>query len=162
MQIRNILAGQSEQALLGKRGGSEPIGSTTTMSAEPAATPARSVTGTMAAVLANYDVGRITPSEYSEMLQQLASAGVLSQEEYQELAAVRVDLDTAGVGPDEPIDLVSFYRQLIGKLERRLDDAEQPQAIRQQIQNLRRRLDWMEKFAVVQANPDAAGIDQWI
>lgn len=162
MQIRNILAGQSEQTLLGKRGASEPVGSAATASTEPAATPSRSVTSAMAAVLANYDIAQITPSEYSQMLQELAAAGVLSHEDYQELAAVRVDLDTAGVEPDEPVDLVSFYRQLVGKLERQLDGAEQPQAMRQQIQNLRRRLDWMEKFAVVQANPGAAGIDEVI
>jgi hypothetical protein len=160
MQIRNILAGQSEQALQGKR--AEATGPVGAGAAEPEAAQAApgGVRAAMAAVLARYDVTDMTPTQFSEMLQELQQSGALSREEFQELAAVRVDLDAAGVKPDESTDLVQFYRQLIAKLERRLEDAEKPHLVRQQLQALRHRLDWMEKFAVVQEAPGAAGLDE--
>jgi hypothetical protein len=159
MQIRNILAGHSDPAPLGKRGEPVPAGGGPAPTSEAVPTSARSINSAAAAVLAKYDVSDITPLEFTEMLQELHQTGALTREEYQELAAARVELESSGVGPDDPVDLLEFHRHLIDKLERRLEDAEKPQLVRQELRAARRRLDWIEKFAVVQDNPAAAGIN---
>ena len=163
MQIRNILAGQSEAALLGKRSEQAEPGSGRSLAAQGALPAAgRGLSTAAAAVLAEYDVTDITPSQFSEMLQRLHEAGALTREEFHELTAARLDLEASGVKPDDRIDLVEFYRQRVSRFERRLADAESPQSARQELQTTRRRLDWIEKFAVVQADPDAAGLNELV
>jgi hypothetical protein len=93
------------------------------------------------------------------MIQRLFEAGTLSEQELQQLAAIRIDLDLEGVEADESIDLLEFYAQKIEKAQRRLSDADATAADRQQLGPLLLRLDWLEKFALIQTTPDVIGLD---
>ena len=75
--------------------------------------PASQSAAALREILSKYDVKDISPDEFSEMIQKLADKGVISQKELQDLSAVRGDLDKAGVGADESINLVEFYQQRI-------------------------------------------------
>jgi hypothetical protein len=104
-------------------------------------------------ILEQYDVTDITPSEYSDMVQELFEAGVIDDGDFNQLAAVRLELDAAGVEPNESIDLVDFYRRKAEDILRRTDGtAEPPDALKQ-------RLDWVEKFSLIHENPTAAGLN---
>ena len=110
-----------------------------------------------AEILSKYDVKAITPVEFSAMTQKLYEAGAISDEELQQLTAIRHDLDTAGVDADESIDLLQYYVDQIEKLQRRWDASAPPPPESQQLSPLLRRLDWIEKFALIQAAPDSIG-----
>ena len=54
---------------------------------------------------------------------------------------------------------MEFYSDKLGKAQKNLganlDEAAQQQSLGPDL----RRLDWMQKFAMIQANPDAVGLD---
>ncbi len=112
-------------------------------------------------VLRKYDVTDITPTEFTEMLQKLYDTGAISESEMQQLAAVRLDMDTAGVEPDESISLLEFYAEKIEKTQRGLADRNDDEVIpgRQELGPILRRLDWIEKLALIQSSPDSIGLD---
>ncbi len=104
-------------------------------------------------VLGAYDVTRITPKQFTEMIQRLFDAAVITQQEYEQLAAIRLDLDVGGIDADAPVDLLEFYRDQIEQVHRRNErGASVPDA-------LRTRFDWVEKFAMLQAAPGTFGLD---
>ncbi len=155
MQIHNVLSGHADPAmkrqaelidavagrLLGETSKPEPAGQT-------------SATDAARSVLEKYDVTRITPKQVTQMIQRLFDTGALTQKEYEQLAAIRLDLDSAGIEPDEPIDLLHFYREKIDDVHRRATKAASvPDA-------LLKRLDWVEKFALVQATAGTQGLDE--
>ena len=160
MQISNVLAGHSDPATLAKQ--AETVGAAggrPPKTAEIHAASAAARTTAMAEILSRYDVTDISPAEFSQMIQRLFEAGTLSEQEVQQLAAIRMDLDVEGVKADESIDLLDFYTQKIEKLQRRLSDADTPGAGGQQLAPLLHRLDWLEKFALIQSTPDSIGLD---
>jgi hypothetical protein len=160
MQVANVTAGYSDPATLGKRGEPiEPGGFRPPKLAEILGSPGGGAKTSAAAILAKYDVARITPTEFSEMLQKLYHAGALSDGEFQDLAGVRVDLEAAGAGPEERIDLREFYAEQVKRIQRKFSDADSQAARQQRLAPILRRLDWIEKFAVIQANPGAVGLD---
>ncbi len=73
--------------------------------------------GSFHEILAHYDVTQITPREFSELVQKLHESGDISDTEAQELALIRVDLDSDNADPDEPIDLLNFFEQKLKSLE---------------------------------------------
>lgn len=104
-------------------------------------------------VLGTYDVTRMSPKQFTEMIQRLFDAAVITQQEYEQLAAIRLDLDMAGIDPDAPVDLLEFYRDKIAEAHRHTErGAAVPDA-------LRTRLDWIEKFALLQDGAGAFGLD---
>ena len=113
----------------------------------------------MAEILSRYDVTDISPAEFSKMIQKLFEAGTLSDNELQQLAAIRLDLDIDGIEADESIDLLEFYARKIKKLQNRLSDSDAPAADHQQLSPLLHRLDWLEKFALIQSAPEAIGLN---
>ncbi|MHC4179561.1 MAG: hypothetical protein ACYSWU_18780, partial [Planctomycetota bacterium] len=123
------------------------------------AAPASGAATAMAEILSRYDVTDISPGQFSKMVQKLFEAGTLSDNELQQLAAIRLDLDIDGVEADESIDLLEFYARKIKKLQSRLSDSDAPAAERQQLSPLLHRLDWLEKFALIQSAPDAIGLN---
>jgi acyl-CoA reductase-like NAD-dependent aldehyde dehydrogenase len=160
MQISNVLAGYSDPATMAKQGeAGEAAGARGLKAAEGHASPATGKAKAMAEILSRYDVTDISPAEFSRMIQRLFEAGTLSEQELQQLAAIRMDLDLDGVEVDESIDLLDFYAQKIEKLQRRLSDADTPGAGNQQLAPLLHRLDWLEKFALIQSTPDSIGLD---
>jgi hypothetical protein len=164
MQISNVLAGHPDPAALAKRGegveaaaGRPPKAGNPRVGTLPAPSAAATTTA-MAEILSHYDVKDISPAKFSEMIQKLFEAGTLSENDLQQLAAIRLDLDLDGVGTDESIDLLEFYSQKIKTVQQRLSDADTP-AAGQQLGPLLKRLDWLEKFALIQSAPDAVGLD---
>jgi hypothetical protein len=158
MRIAGILAGLSELSHQTRR---EPVAA-----ASPVATPSREKPGAgpsfsvspaaLRRVLSQYDVTDISPRDFSEMVQQLHETGAISENQLQELAAVRLDLEEADVRPDESIDLLDFYVHRIKKAQRRLGDDD---ASGMQLSPLLRRLEWMEKLAVLHDTADELGLD---
>ena len=160
MQVSSILAGYPDPTALGKRG--ETGEAAASRPAETVQLDAASAAGRAAAlaeILSRYDVTDICPTEFSEMIQKLYEAGAISENELQQLAAIRLELDTEGVEADESIDLLEFYVDKIEKAQRRLEDSDDAPASRQQLGPMLRRLDWVQKFALIQSAPDAIGLD---
>lgn len=158
MQVSSVSAGYPDPTSLGKRGEAHPPGAAAARTVE---IQLGSEVGPTAAaeILSKFDVTDISPGEFSEMIQKLYVAGVISDEELQQLTAVRHELDTDGIEPDESIDLLEYYARKIEKMQRRLDVSDGPPAAHQRLGPLLRRLDWIEKFALIQAAPDAIGLD---
>ena len=159
MQIANVTAGYSDPATVGKRGDAiEALAGRALKTADlrtPSTAGGRSAAG---AILARYDVTRISPTEFSEMIQKLRQADAVSESEFQELAAIRLDLESAGVKPDESVNLMDFYARKVKELQGKFENADAA-AARQQLGPVLRRLDWVQKFATIQSNPGAVGLD---
>lgn len=97
-------------------------------------------------ILEAYDVTHITPRQFSEMLQRMREAGLISEAEFNELVRIRHDLHEAGIEPDEVVDLLAFYRKRLQRLELWGGEEDQPtlNAIKLMWQ---KRLEWLEKVA---------------
>jgi len=159
MQIANITAGYPDPTTVGKRGEAiEALAGRALKAAEGRTPSTAGGSSAAAAILARYDVTRISPTEFSEMVQKLRQAGAISDSEFQELAAIRLDLESAGVKPDESVNLMDFYARKVKELQGKIENANDP-AARQQLGPVLRRLDWVQKFATIQSNPGALGLD---
>ena len=159
MQISNITSGMSDAASLGKR--SEQTAShfgKQAKSLESSLSTAASSSKAMAEILKKYDVKNITPEQFSSMIQQLYDKGAITKQEYQELSAIRTDLEDAGIGANEQVNLIEFYSK---KLVNAQSDQESisNNLAKQQSALLSSRLDWAQKFSAVHDNPDAVGMD---
>ena len=113
--------------------------------------------GALRALAAQYDVSRITPREFSELIQRLREAKALGENDLQELAGIRVDLERAGVGPDEEIDLVDFYRRRLAQLQGTPATADSPSNLGE-VEQARRRLDWLVRLALLHREPEASAL----
>jgi hypothetical protein len=166
MEITGILtAGKflsSALQRLGKRGQTDETGRN-----QPGETPAAAGAETTAAIreiAARYDLTRISPQEFSEMLGKLHEAGALTDQQFQELSQIRVDLDQEHVDPDKTLNLLEFYLAKLRKLQGPLEgltssgEAGSPGAS-PEVAAAERRLQWLEKFAAIQAAPERFGLD---
>ena len=159
MQIRSVLAGHPDWTALGGGGDvGEAAGRRPAESAPPHGPALKK--SAAAEIISRYDVHSISPLEFSEMVQKLYEAGAISQTELQQLAAIRHDLDAEGLKPEESVDLLGFYVQQIESLQRRMDPSDGPPKNHEQLGPMLRRLDWVEKLALIQATPDAIGLDE--
>jgi hypothetical protein len=160
MQISNVISGLTDPTTWGKKNETAvQTGASAVKSIEPQNQGSSSARKTTAEILHKYNVTGITPDEFSQMIQQLYKAGALSEKDYQELAAVRQDLEHAAVDSDEPINLLEFYSNKVSKAQKEMGNTLDEAARQQTLGPDMRRLDWLQKFAVIQANPDAAGLD---
>jgi hypothetical protein len=162
MQISSVLNGYTDATTSGRR--SEVTERAANRSAMAAS---RGLLGAPNAalreIMADYDLTEITPEEFSEMLNRLRKEGAITEEEYTQLAQVRVELDHEGIGATETIDLLSVYRARIQKLSQRAADtsttASQRATLQQTVAAAEHRLDWLEKLELVHSQPDAIGLD---
>ena len=160
MQISNVSAGYSDPATIGKRRETNELSDTQPgESLRLKETSTAGASAVLGEILGRYDVTDITPAEFTEMLQKLHEAGAITEKELQQLAVIRHDLDLEGMDPDKSIDLLEFYADKIEKTQRRLEDLDGPPAPHQQLGPLLTRLDWIEKFALVQSAPETIGLD---
>jgi len=159
MQVSNISTGYSDMAALGKRSEAQEAAAAHRPPSALRNSPAGEIASVLGEILSHYDVTDISPTEFSEMIQELYESGAITDAELQELAAIRHDLDAADVDPDESIDLLEFYAEKIEDIQRRLSDADQASPGRQELAPVLRRLDWVEKLALIQSAPDAVGLD---
>ena len=160
MQISNVISGLADPTTWGKKSETAVnAGANAAKSIEPQNQASPAVQKASVEILCNYDVTHITPEAFSQMIQKLHKAGAISEKDFQELSAVRGDLEKAGVEPNESINMLEFYSDKLGKAQKNLganlDEAARQQSLGPDL----RRLDWMQKFAMIQANPDAVGLD---
>ncbi|MCR4412702.1 MAG: hypothetical protein NUV77_09790 [Thermoguttaceae bacterium] len=155
MLIQSILGGRPDPAALARSESSDAAN----VQRHAVSTIEQSVSAprqdALRAIAAEYDVTDISPRTFSEMIGRLRQAGALSDKDYQELAAIRVDLEQAGIGPDDEIDLVRFYRQRLQEAAQAEKSRETP---RPDLERLRARLEWLQKFAALRS-PEASPID---
>jgi hypothetical protein len=159
MQISNVSTGYPDLATLGKRNESSETASRPGKLGQMLAALSGGSKSTAAEIVAKYDVAKITPTEFSTMVQKLRQSGALSDSDFQELSGVRLDLDTAGIQPDEKINLREFYADKVKDGQQKAADPEQQAAAQQSMGPVLRRYQWVEKFALMQANPDGVGVD---
>ena len=160
MQINTVRSGVYPDPMTpGKR--SEPTEATgegllkslTSLSESPSA-----ATTALREILAEYDVTDITPREFSKMLHKMHKSGIITEDELKDLSLIRVDLDRDGIDPDESINLADYYANKLRKQPPAFDvselsgDEPSPEV-------LQRRLDWLEKFALIQSSSDVVGLD---
>ena len=160
MQINSVTAGYSDPKALG-RGEPVPegIGNRVGSSAGPLGQSLVKPGGPAAEILGQYDVSDISAEEFSEMIQKLYRAGAITENEFRQLAAIRGDLDAAGFDADESTNLLEFYGVKISQLQRQGKNANDPSSAQKQLGELVQRLDWLEKFALIQAAPETLGLD---
>ncbi|HYW79972.1 MAG TPA: hypothetical protein VE890_10375 [Thermoguttaceae bacterium] len=160
MQISNVSAGYSDPATLARRGeiaDTDNSRSRQTIQLKDTATATPS--SLLSEVIAKYDVTDITPMDFSSMVQNLFEIGAITTEELQQLAVVGHDLDIEGIDPDESVNLIEFYTDKIEQLQRDREGVDTVPLPHQQLGPLLGRLDWIEKFALIQSAPDAIGLD---
>jgi len=117
-------------------------------------------------ILSKYDMKSISPREFSELVQELHAAGEIDDTELRELSRIRVELEQEGLDSDTPIDLLDFFedklRHQTAQLETARDKADPKAAAkideRPFTAEAQRQLDWIKKFAIVQA-AGSRGID---
>jgi len=114
--------------------------------------------GRLRRIAARYDLRNISPGELSSLLQELHQAGLIGDQQYHELSLIRLDLDGADVDQDEAVDLLEFYAEKLEELSE--SAAAMPTSeFAAAIEPLRRRQAWLQKLALFQSAPDAAGLD---
>jgi hypothetical protein len=160
MQISSVVSGLTDLMSWGKNSEvPSPADKTAIKPAETQAQTDSGVSKVSAEIIRKYDITSISPDDFSQMLQKLYKAGALSEKDYQELSAVRADLEKQGVEPDERINLLELYSDKVSKAQKQLGTTLDEVARQRQIGPDMRRLDWLQKFAMIQANPDAVGLD---
>jgi len=160
MQISNVVSGLADPTTWGKKSEAAVQTATSALkSIEPQSQTNPAANKASAEILRQYDITNISPEAFSQMIQKLYKAGTLSEKDYQELSAVRMDLEQAGVEPDEAINMLEFYSDRVSKAQKELGTTLDEAAQQQRLGPDMHRLDWMQKFAMIQANPDAVGLD---
>jgi hypothetical protein len=159
MNVPNVLSGVTGLTSLVKR--SDP--SDVKAAAGKAATVAQSTlptsTAAMREVVSHYDMTDITPTDFSKLIQQLSDKGAISPKDVQELSSVRVDLENAGVSPDESVNLLDFYQQRIAKVSENAAQSPDGAAAKPSIDALVGRLSLLQKFAAVRQQGASTGVN---
>lgn len=157
MKVPNILSGLGDLASRVKR----PDGDSTAAGATAAAANSLALPSAAAAmrdVVSRYDMTDITPNDFSSMIQQLNARGAVTAKDMQELSSIRADLEAAGVGGDQSVNLQEFYTQRLGKAK--TDAAQSPDpAAQANIQTIAARMTWVEKFAAVRQADGFSGLN---
>ncbi len=156
MQISGLSVGYTDSGSVGRR--SEVLGVLAGKANEQAAPPAgdsNATMGLLAVVVSQYDLTDITPRDFSEMLRELRDAGAITEADYGQLAQIRLDMDAENLDPDEPVDLLEFYRKAVDRNQQDSgSDKSSPV-----LAAMERRLEWLEKVAILQESPEAAGMN---
>ena len=101
----------------------------------------------MREIVSQYDMTDITPNDFSTMIQQLYAKNAVSAKDMQELSSIRADLESAGVGADQSVNLQEFYQQRLAKAKADAAQSPDPVAAQANIQSIAARMTWVEKFA---------------
>ncbi len=148
MNVPNVLGGLSDLASQVKNSATSAINAVAGKAAAAQAVPP-TPTAAMREILSHYNMTDITPGDFSKLIQQLSEKGTISQKDAQELSSIRLDLENAGIDPDESVNLLDFYQEKIAKVQE--DAAQSPAgaAAQPNIAALLGRLNWVQKFAAV-------------
>ncbi len=158
MLIRGILSGAALglQPLSAALKPSGAVSSSAGTSKDKPAGQAAANADALRSLAAQYDVSRITPREFAELVQRLRQAKALAENDLQELAGIRADLERAGIGPDEEIDLVDFYRRRLADLQGQAQPNSAADAA--EVQQAQRRLGWLVRLALLHREPEASAL----
>ncbi|MGD9126669.1 MAG: hypothetical protein PVH19_04750 [Planctomycetia bacterium] len=107
----------------------------------------------------DYDVRSIQPQDFSDMLSRLYDSGVISDEDYQSLSMLRVELDKAGYEIDEPVDLIEFCETKLREINEKLEDLDTEKVPEEARKTIRNQLAWLKKMAILQEEPESTGIN---
>ena len=163
MQISQLLAGYPDQLSAGKRNDRvETGGSPSVDQSQQQPTLSNGLTAMLRQIAARYNVTEITPREFSDMLDALHQAGALADEQLQQLARVRIDLDLENIDPDEEVDLVDFYADKLDEPSRTEEGGGLSGGRPPDVGQTEQLLGWMEKFAVIQSSSDVLGLDAFV
>jgi hypothetical protein len=160
MQISNVLSSFTDAAKLGGKKAETAAGSLLKIlkPSDAAVQPSAASRAAMNDILKKYDVTNITPEDFSKMITKLHDANAISDQEFQELSSIRTDLESQGVASDQTVNLVQLYGDQLRKVQQQMGDKPDV-ASQQKLAPAMRKLDWLQKFALIHSNPDAAGID---
>jgi hypothetical protein len=164
MQISSLFSGYSDPTSLTKI--LDPSTSTDTKKVEKTGEPSATTqvsAEVVQGIVSRYDLTNITPQQFSEMLQSLREAGALTDQQFQDLSMIRMDLDAQGVTSDESVNLLDLYRDRLEQLQKQFDDAQdglaqgspQPESL----ESVTRWLTWLEKIATLQSSPELMGVN---
>jgi hypothetical protein len=168
MQISSLFSRQSDPAVAGQRpqpvellsdGGSGGTASSGSTSGVATGDAVRRIVGA-------YDVTNITPRTFSEMLQKIHQTGALPDKEYQELAGIRADLESAGIGSDERIDLTEFCADRLRETQEEMQSLRKSKGVVSgagEIEGvMQRRLDWILKCGTIRESEGTPHINALI
>ena len=160
MQISNVLSSFTDAAKLGGKTAESAAGSLLKVlkPSDAAGQTSAASRAAMNDILKKYDVTKITPEDFSKMITKLHDAGAISDQDFQELSSIRTDLESQGVASDQTVNLVQLYGDQLRKVQQQMGDTPDTES-QQKLAPAMRKLDWLQKFALLHANPDAAGID---
>ncbi len=103
-------------------------------------------------LLARYDLRRITPRRFGELVQELQRRGMLSPEEYQLLAGLRLELEQQGYRTDQPLDLLRYLEDRLRKAQQeQLLPGKYPAEQEAAVQAIQQRLLWAQRFEQLRA-----------
>ena len=116
-------------------------------------------------IVSHYDMRSISPREFSEMAQQLFDAGAISEDQFNELAAVRLELDRGMHEPDAPLDLIEVLEDKLRSQQKQQEqlaaagEKNRLPAAGQAMKVTLRQLDWLRKFEIVGSGAYGEGVD---
>jgi len=149
MNVPNVLSGITDLTSQVKSSAASAVKTVAGKVAAVDQTLSPTPTAAMREILSHYDMTDITPNDFSKLIQQLSDKGTISQKDMQELSSIRVDLENAGVSPDESVNLLNFYQQRIAKVQDAAAHSPDAAAAQPNIDLLVGRLNWLQKFAAV-------------
>ncbi len=110
-------------------------------------------------IVSQYQVTNMSPQALSEMLQKLRSAGVINETEYQDLSAMRSDLESEGISSDKATNLIDFYSNRLEKL-RKEQTSTSDSTTQTAIATAQRRLEWLKKVEAIRSSLASVGLDK--
>jgi hypothetical protein len=158
MKVPNILSGLGDLTSKAKKTDSDAAPATGAMVAANSATPP-SAAASMREIVSRYDMTDISPNDFSSMIQQLYAKGAISSKDMQELSSIRGDLESAGIGADQAVNLQDFYQQRLAKAKVDAAQSADPAAAQANIQSLASRMTWVQKFAAVGQEENSVGVN---
>jgi hypothetical protein len=155
MKVPNILGGLTSQA---KTGAATATGAAAAV-ANSTVPPPPSAAASMRTIVSQYDMTDITPNDFSNMIQQLYAKGAVSAKDMQELSSIRAELEAAGVGADQSVNLQDFYQQRLAAAQAEVVQSPDSDAAQVNVQAVAARLSWVQKFAAVRQADSSAGVN---
>ena len=116
-------------------------------------------TAAMRGILSKYDITDITPSDFSNLIQQLSAKGTISPKDAQELSSINVDLANAGISPDQSVNLLDFYEQQIANAQAGAAQSPAAGAAQANLTQLVGRMKWLAKFAAASQQDGQSGVN---
>jgi hypothetical protein len=157
MQISGLAAGLSTLIPGGTRISSDDDSAPIVAAEAPAGEAYAATALDIRELLEGYDFSAISPRDLASLATKLHQQGAIDDAELQELNQLRFELEKRRTGPDQPVDLVEFVKQLLDErqqLAAENSDASQADRLASLVALGERQRDWIEKFQVLR---DPAG-----